>query len=257
MSDSLRKSILLAAAFAAACGMLYASEPAWDSGALMKTLREKYPDVRIVDIVPSKTLPGLYEVFTGTAIVYTTATGDYVLSGQLIESSSRKDVTAEKLEQRLRIDFGSLPLERAIRIVRGDGSRRIAMFTDPDCPFCQQFEKELALINNATIYNFLFPIEVLHPEAPAKARAIWCADDRAAAWTTWMAEQKLPAELKCQNDPIEELQQLAKKLHVISTPTIFFPDGQRLDHGVPAAQFEELLKAHSREPARQSAAAIQ
>ncbi len=121
----------------------------------------------------------MYEVFVQDSVAFTDTTGERLFVGQVLDVTSRKDIGAQILDERNRIDFASLPLDRAIRTVRGDGRRKLAVFADPDCPFCHELEQTLAGITDVTIYTFLYPLAELHPEAPAKARALWCAPDRA------------------------------------------------------------------------------
>jgi thiol:disulfide interchange protein DsbC len=200
-----------------------------------------YPDVTIVDVRPAP-IPGWYEVFTGNQLVYSDASGGHLFVGKLLETQTHKDLAAEQLEKRLTIDFQSLPFERAIKIVKGDGSHRLALFEDPDCPFCQQLEHRLTGIHDVTLYVFLYPFAELHPQARVHAHAIWCAPDPAAAWTHWMLEHKDPGSAECSGDPIDQLQSVGKALYVSSTPTIFLPSGQRIEGVVDAAQLQKLLE---------------
>ena len=205
-------------------------------------LHAQYPQLKIQDVRPAP-LPGLYEVFTGTELVYSDATGDHVFVGKLIDTHTHKDLSAEALDDRLAIDFQKLPFERAIKIVKGDGSRRLALFEDPDCPYCQQFEHELANVNNVTLYVFLFPLSELHPQARAHAHSIWCAPDRAGAWSHWMLEHKDPASPECSGDPLDQLQTLGAGLNVTATPTLYLANGRRIQGVVTATKLEELLNS--------------
>jgi thiol:disulfide interchange protein DsbC len=207
---------------------------------IRETLAARYPSVPVVDVRPGP-MPGLYEVFTGDQIAYSDATGDHLFVGTLVETKSQRDLSAEKLDERLAIDFAALPFDRAIKTVKGDGSRKLAVFSDPDCPYCQQLEHELASITNVTIYTFLYPIAQLHPGAPAKAHAIWCSENKSQVWTDWMVEKKAPTGASCDNDPIEELQALGKKLRVNSTPTLYSGTGKRFGGALSAAKLEKML----------------
>ena len=92
------------------------------------------------------------------------------------------------------------------------------------------------------MYVFLFPIAQLHPQAPAKAHAIWCAKDRAEAWGQWMHDKKLPPNNgPCAGDPIDQLQKLGNDLLINSTPTLFFADGRRETGSMSTAELEKNL----------------
>ncbi|HUI62766.1 MAG TPA: DsbC family protein [Steroidobacteraceae bacterium] len=210
------------------------------AGTLKQTIESRFPGVHVLDVQPAA-VPGLYELYTGDQIVYADASGEYLLMGPLVETRTRQNLTEDHLNEHGRVDFSTLPLDRAIKIVKGNGSRRFAVFSDPDCPFCQQLEQSLLSVNNITMYVFLFPIATLHPQAPGKAHAIWCAKDRSLAWSQWMHEKKLPPAGQCPGDPVKDLQQLGDKLRINSTPTMFFANGRRLAGAIPAADLERIL----------------
>ena len=208
--------------------------------AIKRTLIERYPKIPIVDVQPSA-VPGIYEVFTGGTIVYSDATGDHLFVGRLIDTRSNRDLSAERLDVYNGVDFQRLPFERAIKIVKGNGSRRLVLFEDPDCPYCHKLEQELTTITDVTMYVFLYPLEDLHPGATGQAHAIWCSPDRASAWTEWMVNRKPPPGGACRSDPIGENQRLGRALRVNETPTLFLPNGHRVA-GVPdLARLQQML----------------
>ncbi|HEY6926262.1 MAG TPA: DsbC family protein [Steroidobacteraceae bacterium] len=207
---------------------------------LQETLQKRYPDVKLEGAQPTP-IPGVYEVFAGGRVVYTDATGDYMILGKLVDTRTRHDLSAEHLDIHNSIDFQKLPFERAIKFVHGNGSRRLAIFEDPDCPYCQQLEKDMASLTDVTVYVFLYPLETVHPNATAHAHAIWCSPDRAAAWTGWMQERKAPAGATCAGDPVNDLQTLGTSLRISSTPTLFFESGRRVGGALDANTLQQLL----------------
>jgi thiol:disulfide interchange protein DsbC len=223
--------------------------------AVKSALHARYPDTRVEDVRPAP-IPGWYEVFTSShQLVYSDASGEHLFVGKLLDTRTGKDLAAETLEQRLSIDFQSLPLEQAIKIVRGSGARRLAVFEDPDCPYCQKLEPQLANLHDVTLYVFLFPLAELHPQARVHAHAIWCAPDRADAWSHWMLERKDPESADCTGDPIEQLQTLGAALSVTGTPTLFLPSGKRLEGVIPAQDLERLLALQSNNDAKANSVA--
>ena len=216
---------------------------------IAKTLHDRYPEVSIVDVKPGP-LPWLYEVYTGSAIVYTDATGDHLFAGQLIDTKTRRSLTNERVEARNTVDFSTLPLNVALKEVKGDGRRVMAVFADPDCPFCQKLEKALATVDNVTVYTFLYPIPELHPGALKKTRQIWCSEDRVKTWTTWMRTGSLTATAEnCNLDTLTELRELGDKIKVAGTPTIIFPSGKRLSRALTADEINALLDSEKARPA--------
>lgn len=209
---------------------------------LKQNIETRFPGAHVLDVQPS-VIPGVYELFMGDQIVYSDATGDYLIVGSIVETQTKQNLTEARLNEHGKINFGVLPLERAIKVVKGNGSRKFAVFSDPDCPYCQQLEKTLGSVTDITMFVFLYPIASLHPQAPVKAHAIWCAPDRSAAWNQWMHEKILPPTKTCGGDPIDALQKLGEELHINSTPTLFFADGRRVAGAIPIEELQKYLSA--------------
>ena len=205
------------------------------------SLKTAYPATEFREVRPTP-LPGIYEVSMGRNVAYVGSDTRHFLFGHLYDIQAQRDLTAEHLDEARRIDFASLPLGDAIRTVRGDGTRRIAVFSDPECPYCKGLEQELAKLDNVTIHTFLYPLDELHPEARAKAIAVWCAQDRAAAWKGLMLDGKAPKSAACDH-PIDRNIQLAHKLGVEGTPALFDVRGRRLAGAAPAQRIETFLAA--------------
>jgi thiol:disulfide interchange protein DsbC len=184
--------------------------------AITTNFESRFPGIH-VDLVRGTPMPGLYEIQVGMDLLYSDADANYVLQGSLIDARSRTDLTAERLEVLQRVSFDSLPLERAIKQVKGDGSRVMAVFEDPNCGYCKQLHQTLRDVDNVTVYTFLFPI--LSVDSVSKSRDIWCASDRAQAWTAWRVEGQAAAEAKCVA-PIEANLGLGRKLNIQGTPAV-------------------------------------
>jgi thiol:disulfide interchange protein DsbC len=215
-----------------------------DEASLRKTIEATYPKVQIQSI--TKTPYGsLYEVFLDGQIIYTDEKFSFLIAeGRLVEPKSKRDITTERLQELTKVDFSSLPLEKAIKVVKGNGSRKLVVFSDPDCPFCKRLEQnELSQINDVTIYTFLYPLEQLHPDAVAKSKAIWCAPDRSKAWQNWILNNQLVKGSTSCDTPIEETIVLARKLGIGSTPTLIFAGGKRMLGAYPAKDIEKALNA--------------
>ncbi len=195
------------------------------------------PDVKSVAKAP---MPGWYEINLGAQLAYTDEKGRYLLIGDVLDLQTSKNLTAARLAELNQIDFARLPLEQAVKVVRGkegngaDAKRKIAVFSDPNCPYCKQLEKTLAQLNNVTVYTFLYPI--LSPDSHAKSQAIWCAANRGQAWQAWtLNNQALPTNTKCDTSVLRKNLELGRKLNVTGTPTVIFANGRRLS-GAPSAE---------------------
>lgn len=177
---------------------------------------------------------GLFEVQLGSSLVYTDEPVTFVLDGHLIDASTRLDVTEKRLEELARIDFDSLPMALAITQVRGDGSRRMALFEDPNCGYCKQLRRNMEGIDDLTIHTFLLPI--LSADSTEKVKNVWCAANQSEVWDDWMLRGVVPPDANCEA-PIDDFVQLARSLGIEGTPAIFFTDGSR----VPGALSKEAL----------------
>jgi len=235
----------------AAGGM--SSPPAADGARVLSTARptpeqartitqafeQRFPGIH-VDAVRLTPMDGIFEVQVGLDLLYTDARADYVLQGSLIDAKARRDLTAERLEALQQVAFDSLPLDHAIRQVKGTGARKVAVFEDPNCGYCKQLHHTLESVDDVTVYTFLFPI--LAPDSSTKSRDIWCSADPAKAWKAWMLNGELPPAADCPT-PIQENLALGRKLHVQGTPALFFADGSRVNGALPLDALQKKLGA--------------
>ncbi len=213
-----------------------------------QALAQRIPDVKIQSVAASP-VAGLYEVITADGIYYADAAGDHLIMGQILDTASKRNLSVDRWNELNSIDFSKLPLELAIKRVQGDGHRRLALFADPDCPYCRTLEKDLQSVPDVTIYTFLFPLEQIHPGSRLKAQQLWCAQDQAGAWTDWMLNQKIQHVTPCE-DTVDATYKLGNALKVDSTPTLFFSNGRRVAGVIPADQLRQLLDESETKTAR-------
>jgi thiol:disulfide interchange protein DsbC len=129
------------------------------------------------------------------------------------------------VEKRHSVDmFKSLPLENAITITRGHGTRQLVVFEDPNCGYCKQLEQGLQNIDNITVHVFLLPI--LGHDSTTKSNQIWCSSDQGEAWQDWMVRGEAPTDsTDCDISALEANRDLARKYHINGTPALMFADG--------------------------------
>lgn len=186
-----------------------------------------------------KTPFGLYEVVVGGDIFYVDAKVDYLVMGRVFDTRNREDITQKRKDEILKVDFKSLPLDRAVKMVRGDGSRQLVVFADPNCGYCKALERTFQDMKNVTVYTFLYPI--LSKDSMEKSKNIWCAKDRSKAWTDLMINNKQPAAADCDTSALQANLELGQKLSVSGTPTVIAPSGQRAPGAVPIEHLEAML----------------
>jgi thiol:disulfide interchange protein DsbC len=234
---TLNKIAALAALLVAA--VLAGASAQAQEAAIRKNLAERVPQLPKIDEVRKAPMPGLFEIRLGTDLFYTDAEGNYLIQGHLIDTRVQRDLTQERLDKLMAIDFSALPVKDAFTIVRGDGKRKIAVFEDPNCGYCKRFERDLQKVDNVTVHMFLYPI--LGPDSTDKSRNIWCAKDKAKAWQDWMVRDQLPPAATCDSTALARNVEFGKKHKVTGTPTLVFADGTRVPGAVGAQQVEKLL----------------
>lgn len=203
--------------------------------------RAMYPNTRFTSVVKAK-LAGLYEVQMGDNVAYADESGRYFIFGHLFDMKEQVDLTAQRAAPVKKVEFPSQFLNNAIKTVKGDGSRVVAIFSDPDCPYCKKLEGELARMDNVTIYTFLFPLESLHPEAKTKSIAIWCSPNKEQAWTQAVLTGFV-SKLNACNNPVNDNLVLGTRLGVTGTPTLIAADGRIMPGAAPAEKLDKWLNA--------------
>jgi thiol:disulfide interchange protein DsbC len=224
------------------------ASPAWaqDVDKLKAELKKKMPDAQ-VDSIRKVPYGGLNEVVSSGEIFYTDDKASFLVAGPIIDLKTKENVTENRLRQVNAIKWESLPFDSAVRIVRGNGSRKVAIFEDPNCGYCKRLERDLQGISDVTVYVFLYPI--LAPDSMDKSKGVWCAPDRGKAWLDVMLRETAPATNASCATPIDQIMALGHSKRITGTPTIIFENGERVPGAMPIAEFEKRLTAKA-EPAK-------
>jgi len=237
------KRLMLVAALIAALG---AAWPALaDEAQVKRAFEARHPGVK-VDKVTKTPYAGLYEILVGDEIVYTDENVEYLFIGRVIDTRTRVDLTEQRIDKLTAVDlkWSDLPLDQAVKTVRGNGKRLVAIFSDPHCPACRQLDSALQSVTDATIYTFLYP--VIHPELRQHSEAIWCSKDPSQAYFDLALRRKVPEAAPTCPTPIDKNLALGRKLKVNSTPTLFFKDGRRVKGARSPDQLSAILDESSR-----------
>lgn len=223
------------------------SLPAWaQNPAAIKANVERLTAGKVkVDQVQATPAPGIFQVISEGEIFYTDATGRYgLVGGALVDMQTQQDLTAPAVEKLTAVPFASLPLKHAIKQVRGNGKRQVAVFEDPNCPICRVFTKFVDQLDDVTVYRFMYP--VIDPSSQSLARTAWCAADRAGAWDQVMGGRRLAGPQECDVSGLVEILQFGEKHRIQNTPTVFLGNGKRLVGATPPEQFMAELDASAR-----------
>ncbi len=241
--QSLRISLALAF-----IGMLSLASQAADLDALKKLVQQKLVQsgeegqAIVISSVRATPYAGLFEVITEDhKLVYVDERATYLFTGHIFEMKGFKDLTGERLDEITAVKFDSLPLDLAIKQVKGNGKRKIAVFSDSDCPYCKKLVQNMASITDITVYTFLYPIPALHPNAIDHSKRIWCASDRAKAWEDYWSKNVLPEARNCDSTALDKTKTLGSKLGIEATPTLIFANGRLVPGAIPADEIEKSL----------------
>ena len=210
-----------------------------DEASLKKSLKAYFPNEKI-EILKKTPFLELYEVVVGDQLFYVDEKVNYFFTGYIFDLKTEKNITEERLQEIMnarRVDIYSLPLELAIKEVKGNGKRKLIIFSDPNCGYCKRLEKELVNVTDVTIYTLLYPILNGSKEV---ANTIWCSDDRLKAWNNFMLKAIKPTGTNCKT-PIDTFLQIGKKHGFNSTPTMIFADGTVVSGMMSAGIIEKKL----------------
>ncbi|MEO7402783.1 MAG: DsbC family protein [Burkholderiales bacterium] len=236
----LRCLATLIAAFALAAAS-FASSAAADEAAVKRTVETRLPGIKILSVVKTN-YSGLYEIRTDdNELFYTDEKVAFIFTGAIRDAQNpQRNLTEERITQLTAMKWSEMPLANAFKMVRGNGKRQVAYFSDPKCPYCRQFERELMQLEDVTIHVFLLPI--LAADSAAQSRNVWCSADKAKAWNELMLNGVQPAAApeKCAA-PNEQNLAFGRKLRVNSVPTIVLTDGTRLPGVRQAAALSKLI----------------
>lgn len=196
-----------------------------------------------IDTVTKTPYSGLYEIRIGSDIFYTDEKGRYLFIGRILDTKTMEDHTRARIDELTKVQFSDLPLDLALKTVKGNGKRTVAVFEDPNCGYCKRFRKTLHEMDDITIYTFMY--NILSPDSAVKSKNVWCSADRTKAWDDWMLKGKTPptAPESCTASPNDKVLALGQKLKITGTPTVFFTDGTRVPGAIDAKALEAKLSS--------------
>jgi thiol:disulfide interchange protein DsbC len=217
-----------------------------DETAVRERLQKNHPQLEQqfgnIEQVNKSPVPGLYEVVVPGRLFYTDEEGNYLINGAIWDLRTMHNITEEREKKVFAVDFKTLPFDLAIKEVKGNGKRKMMVFTDPNCGYCKRLEGELQKIDNVTIYRLMFPI---FEGSDVKARNVWCSKNKnkTKTWTDMMIDGVMPpaaTDPKC-TYPVAKAQEWGKRLRVNGTPALFFADGTMNPGALPAEDIEKAL----------------
>lgn len=209
---------------------------------IKQTIAPRMGDNVKIDSVLKTPYAGLYEVRVNGDVFYTDEHAQYIFFGHVMDAKTKRDFTKERIDELSKVKFSDLPLNLALKKVKGNGQRTIAVFEDPNCGYCKHFRHTLQEVDNLTVYTFMY--NILAPDSAVKSRNVWCSSNPAQAWDDWMIDGKqAPAAPESCQAPNDKVLALGQRLKITGTPTIFFTDGSRVPGAIDAKALEQKLSS--------------
>jgi len=195
---------------------------------------------------------GLWEVVIedkGTrGIMYVGFSKRHVVAGPVFEVDSGLNKTQESFERVNRdmvrhVDVSKVPLESALVLGQKDAHYKIAVFTDPDCPFCAKAHEEMKKVV-AERKDFAFFLKFMplsfHPDAYWKSQSILCKSSLQMLEDNF-ANKAVPRPDCGDTKEIDANITLAAELGITGTPTMVLPDGMVVSGAKDAKSIIDLV----------------
>ncbi len=213
------------------------------SAQLMAELKRVLPDIP-VEGVHELPIAGMYGIEVGGGqVLYGTADGKYLFSGDLYQLGDKLLNLAESrraIKRKQKMD--EVPLDEMV-VFSPTGKRKtyVSVFTDVDCTYCRKLHQEMAEINalGIEVRYLAYPRAGLGTPTHNKIVSAWCAQDPNAAMTSLKAGQSIP-NASCEN-PVADQFALGQAVGVTGTPAIVTEDGRLLPGYMPAAALAEAV----------------
>lgn len=202
-------------------------------------LEVKFPQAKGAKI--EKAFPGFWSVVLNGDVVFFSDDLTIFINGEVFDLKNNESITGRIRFSNLRkIDVAELPLKDAIKM--GSGTRKLYVFSDPDCRFCKELERVLNQLQDTEIYIFPLPLVEIHANARVIAESIWCQQNQGQAWRAYLDTQTAPAFKTCDN-PISRNLALAGKLQIYGTPAVIFEDGRVFPGAMTLEQINSVFKS--------------
>ena len=214
-----------------------------DEAAVRRMVEEKLRGGGQVEGVQKMPFADLYEVVIrtpdGPAIYYVDGRATVIITGKVFDAKTGRNLTEERERKLTAIKWESLPLQWSITSVRGNGRRKIAILSDPNCAYCKRLEEDLAKLDDITVH--ILPYAIIRPESVRQAKAAWCSKDRVKAWNDLMFRRIEPPAAPDCDTPVEKLVQFGRSIGATATPTWFLQSGERFSGALPIDQVIRLM----------------
>ena len=199
-----------------------------------KLLKKTGATVTSVKMAPAR---GLFELLVERegqkGLLFMDFGKKHLIQGQLVDIEKLQPVSAHQQnlpqpKQQTSLDVKTIPVANAVVMGNPKASKKLYVFTDPDCPYCRKGHAELKklakIAPDVAIYVMLFPLP-MHPGAYEKSRMV--LESKSLAQLDAIFDGKeVPAPVKeSSKTAIDENIKFANANGISGTPTMVLPDG--------------------------------
>ena len=192
----------------------------------------------------------LFEKAGGVGLVFVDFAKKHLVQGMVIDLQTREPVAAHdkelpKPKQFSGVDPAQIPVQHAFTIGNPKGSKKLYVFTDPDCPFCRKLHVELIklekLMPDLAIHIMLYPLRQLHPQAYDKARVVLATKNRKNLDLAFDGKELPKLKGDAGTAAVDAVITFAQDQGINSTPTILLPDGKLYQGQRDAVSIQKVL----------------
>ena len=194
-----------------------------DIEGLKKALAEKLPNI-IVSSINKTPIPGVFEVMVGDQIVYLEKNARYMLSGDMIDLSTRANLTNNaKIEIRLAA-ISKLSEDDMLVYTPKKVDHTVTVVSDVDCYYCRVLHSEMNqyMENNIKVRYIFMPLK--GKASYDKTVSVLCAKDQNKALD--LAKKGARIEPVTCDTPIERHIAVSRDLGINGTPAIILESGE-------------------------------
>ena len=201
-------------------------------------------NVKSVKQAPSR---GLFELLVEKdnkqGVIFIDYGKKHLIQGLIVDLDTLQPVSAHaqdlpQSKQVTSVDVSKIPVGNAVIMGNPKGSKKLYVFTDPDCPYCKKGHLELkklaAIAPDVAIHVMLFPLP-MHPGAYDKCRTV-LETKSLELMDKAFDGQEIPKPTKDSSKAaIDETIRFANANGISGTPTMVMPDG-RIEVGMRDAE---------------------
>ncbi|TQV86450.1 DsbC family protein [Aliikangiella coralliicola] len=213
------------------------------------SLEKKLPGIEIIAVEPSP-LEGFYQAFYGDELLYVTADGRFLFTGNLLELAKERPINhsqvaimaMDKKRAPARAEAIAQVSESDMVVFKAEEEKYVVtVFTDVDCAYCRKLHREIPQLNSGgvTVRYMAYPRAGIGSDAYRKLVSVWCADDKTAAMDDAKLKRKF-GQKSCKN-PIADQFKMTRSLSLSGTPAIILSTGEIVGGYLPAAQLINVL----------------